>query len=60
MRRSYVMWQELMPPLIILEFLSGNGSEERDRTPRQGKLWIYERIIRPAFYGIYEVKTSAI
>ena len=60
LRRSYVMWRELMPPLIVLEFVSGDGSEERDRTPRQGKLWIYERIIRPAFYGIYEVKKAQI
>jgi Putative restriction endonuclease len=60
MRRSYVMWKELMPPLIILEFVSGNGSEERDTTPRKGKFWIYERIIRPAFYGIYEVKKARI
>lgn len=60
MRRSYVMWKELMPPLIILEFVSGNGSEERDTTPRKGKFWIYERIIRPAFYGIYEVKKAQL
>jgi len=60
MRRSYVMWQELMPPLIVLEFVSGDGSEERDRTPRKGKFWIYERIIRPAFYGIYEVKKAQV
>ncbi|TAG60976.1 MAG: Uma2 family endonuclease [Oscillatoriales cyanobacterium] len=60
MRRSYVMWKELMPPLIILEFVSGDGSEERDKTPKKGKFWIYERIIRPAFYGIYEVKKAKI
>ncbi len=60
MRRSYVIWKELMPPLIILEFVSGNGSEERDKTPRKGKFWIYEQIIRPAFYGIYEVKKAQI
>lgn len=60
LRRSYVMWQELMPPRIVLEFVSGDGSEERDRTPRQGKFWIYERIIRPAFYGIYEVKKAQV
>ncbi|MEG4008698.1 Uma2 family endonuclease [Microcoleus sp. Pol11C1] len=60
LRHSYVMWQELMPPLIVLEFVSGDGSEERDRTPRQGKFWIYERIIRPAFYGIYEVKKAQV
>jgi hypothetical protein len=60
LRRSYVMWQELMPPLIVLEFVSGDGSEEKDRTPRKGKFWIYERIIRPAFYGIYEVKKAQV
>jgi Putative restriction endonuclease len=60
LRRSYVMWRELIPPLIVLEFVSGDGSEERDRTPRQGKFWIYERIIRPAFYGIYEVTKAQV
>ena len=59
-RRSYVWWQELMAPLIILEFVSGDGSEERDTTPWEGKFWIYERVIRPAFYGIYEVNPGRI
>ena len=69
MRRSYVLWQELIPPLIVLEFVSGDGSEERDRTPlsrsnqqetKPGKFWIYENVIRPAFYGIYEVNLARV
>lgn len=70
MRRSYVLWKEYVAPLIILEFVSGNGSEERDNTPlpasdnegdeKAGKFWIYEQVIRPAFYGIYEVKKASI
>lgn len=32
-RRSYVLWQEYIAPLIVLEFVSGNGAEERDKTP---------------------------
>src|SRR5579884_3647783 len=60
MRRSYVLWQELAAPLILLEFVSGNGSEERDRTPHEGKFWIYEHVIRPGFYGIYEVNPGRI
>ena len=59
-RRSYVLWRESIAPLIVLEFVSGDGSEERDRTPWAGKFWIYERVIRPAFYGIYEVKRERI
>jgi Uma2 family endonuclease len=59
-RRSYVLWRELVAPLVVLEFVSGAGSEERDRTPRTGKFWIYERVIRPAYYGIYEVQLSRI
>jgi Uma2 family endonuclease len=54
LRRSYVMWQEHQRPLIVIEFVSGDGSEERDRTPEEGKFWIYEHRICPAFYAIYE------
>jgi len=60
MRRSYVMWQEIVSPLIVLEFVSGDGSEERDRTPYSGKFWVYERAIRVPFYGIYEVTKASI
>ena len=68
-RRSYVMWQEFVAPLIVLEFVSGNGSEERNRTPllrtdkqetKPGKFWVYENAIRPAFYGIYEVSKASV
>lgn len=52
-RRSYVLWQEHQLPYLILEFVSGDGSEERDRTKGQGKFWIYEQVIRPGYYGIY-------
>ena len=59
-RRSYVMWQELVAPLIVLEFVSGNGAEERDKTPYRGKFWVYEKAIRVPFYGIYEVNKASI
>jgi len=60
MRRSYVMWQELVAPLIVIEFVSGNGAEERDQTPYQGKFWVYEKAIRVPFYAIYEEKKAAV
>ena len=69
-RRSYVLWKEYVAPLIVLEFVSGNGSEERDRTPppepgqeeqqKVGKFWVYEQAIRVPFYGIYEVKKATV
>jgi Uma2 family endonuclease len=59
-RRYYVLWQEYISPLIVLEFVSGNGAEERDKTPWKGKFWIYEQVIKPAFYGIYEVNKASI
>lgn len=69
-RRSYVLWRELMAPLIALEFASSNGEEERDRTPlslsskgevrKPGKFWVYERIIRIAYYGIYEINNGKL
>ena len=52
-RRSYVLRQELIAPLLALEYVSGNGEEERDRTLRTGKLCIYEQAIRVLYYGIH-------
>jgi Putative restriction endonuclease len=47
---------------VILEFASGDGTEERDQTPlarmngrtKPGKFWVYEQILRVPYYGIYE------
>ncbi|NJL02717.1 MAG: Uma2 family endonuclease [Spirulinaceae cyanobacterium RM2_2_10] len=60
MRRSYVLWQEIIPPHIVIEFVSGTGAEERDRTPWTGKFWVYETAIRPAYYAIYEVQKAQV
>ena len=70
MRRSYVLWKEYVAPLIVLEFVSGDGLEERDKTPpstdnqeekkKAGKFWVYEQAIRVPFYGIYEVKKASV
>jgi len=58
-RRSYVLWKEFVAPLIAIEFVSGNGAEERDATPpseteKAGKFWVYEQAIRIPFYGIFD------
>jgi Uma2 family endonuclease len=69
-RRSYVIWREFLAPLIALEFASGDGTEERDRTPlsyseagevtKPGKWWVYERIMRIPYYGIYEITNGKL
>lgn len=72
-RRSYVMWKEIIAPLIAIEFVSGDGSEERDQTSpfiansstvstgeKAGKFWVYEQAIRIAFYAIYEVDKASV
>ncbi len=58
-RRSYVLWKEFVAPLIAIEFVSGNGSEERDATApseneKAGKFWVYEQAIRIPFYVIFD------
>jgi Uma2 family endonuclease len=52
-RRSYVLWQEHTPPALIIEIASGDGSEERDATPEEGKFWVYERAVRAPYYAIF-------
>ncbi|MEG4328271.1 Uma2 family endonuclease [Microcoleus sp. herbarium5] len=69
-RRSYVLWREHIAPLIALEFASGNGDEERDRTPlsrtdegvvtKPGKFWVYEQVMRIPYYGIYQVNNGRL
>jgi Uma2 family endonuclease len=75
-RRSYVMWKELVPPLLAIEFVSGNGSEERDDSPlptdpneidpktgekkKAGKFWVYEQAVKIPFYAIYEESNAAV
>ena len=69
-RRSYVLWREHIAPLIALEFASGNGDEERDKTPlsvseegvttKPGKFWVYEQVVRIPYYGIYEIKSGKL
>ena len=62
-RRSYVMWKELVPPLIAIELASGDGTEERNATPpspeeKPGKFWVYERVLHIPYYGIYVMDKS--
>jgi Uma2 family endonuclease len=66
-RRSYVLWKEFVAPLIAIEFVSGNGSQERDPTSpfaseagKAGKFWVYEQAIRIPFYAIYEVEKASV
>ncbi len=59
-RRSYVYWKERIPPVIIIEFVSGDGFEERDPTPYRGKFWVYENVVCPQYYGIYEVMLDSV
>ena len=59
-RRSYVLWQETLRPLLVIEYVSGDGSEERDTTPYKGKFWVYERAIGASYYAIYEVEKASV
>jgi Uma2 family endonuclease len=53
-RRSYVLWNEVVKPLLVIEYVSGDGSEERDTTPYKGKFWVYEQAICAPFYAIFD------
>jgi Uma2 family endonuclease len=59
-RRSYVLWKELVKPLLLIEYVSGDGSEERDRTPRTGKFWVYEQGICAWYYAIFEPAKASV
>ena len=49
-----------MAPLIALEFASTGGDVERDRTPLEGKFWIYERVVRPRYNGSFDFDAETL
>ncbi|MBY0228249.1 MAG: Uma2 family endonuclease, partial [Gemmataceae bacterium] len=54
LRRSYVLWREGVRPVLAVEYVSGDGAEEHDATPQEGKFWVYERGIGIPFYFIFD------
>jgi Uma2 family endonuclease len=59
-RRSYVLWKENVPPAVMIEYASEDGGKERDRTPHEGKFWIYEKAVRGLYYAIFVVATGEL
>jgi hypothetical protein len=59
-RNSYVIWQEKVRPLLVMEYVSGTGKEERDDTPEKGKFWVYEQGIKARYYLIYDFKRKRL
>ncbi|MDJ1170852.1 Uma2 family endonuclease [Roseofilum sp. BLCC_M154] len=69
-RRSYVLWQEYIKPFVVLEFASGDGTEERDQTSlavansteksKPGKYWVYEQVMRIPYYGIFSMSAGTL
>lgn len=53
-RRSYVLWHEPIHPSLLIEFVSGDGSQERDTTPSRGKFWVYENAVLTGYYVIFD------
>ncbi|MEM7539018.1 MAG: Uma2 family endonuclease [Chloroflexota bacterium] len=59
-RGSYALWQELVTPTLVIEFVSGDGRAERDQTVGRGKFWVYENAIQPLYYAIYEEEPASV
>jgi Uma2 family endonuclease len=59
-RRSHVLWKEHVPPSVLIEYSSEDGSKERDQTPYEGKFWIYEQAVCGGYYAIFVVETGEL
>jgi Uma2 family endonuclease len=59
-RRSYVLWKEAVKPLVVIEYVSGDGSEEHDATPYSGKFWVYEQGIGAWYYAIFDANQGTV
>jgi len=60
LRWSYLVWQESVPPFLVLEFLSpgteaedlGTALRSLNQPPRKWE--VYERLLRVPYYGVYD------
>jgi multidrug efflux pump subunit AcrA (membrane-fusion protein) len=43
-----------------MEYVSGDGTEERDTTPDTGKFWVYENAIVAEFYVIFDPERATL
>lgn len=66
LRLSYVVWQELVSPFVVVEFLSpGTEAEDFGRTVQQPgnpptKWHVYEQILRIPYYVIFSRYTNQL
>ncbi len=66
LRNSYVMWQELVSPFVVVELLSpGTEDEDLGRTVRQlgkppTKWQVYEQILRVPYYFVFSRYTNEL
>jgi Uma2 family endonuclease len=66
LRLSYVLWQELVSPFVVVELLSpGTQEEDLGRTiPQRGKpptKWqVYEQILRVPYYVVFSRYTNEL
>jgi len=60
LRLSYVIWQELVSPFIVVELLSPGTEDEdlgnklRDAEQPPGKWEVYERILKIPYYAVFD------
>lgn len=66
LRNSYVMWQELVSPFVVVELLSpGTEDEDLGQTVRQlgkppTKWQVYEQILRVPYYIVFSRYTNEL
>ncbi|MEM1241686.1 MAG: Uma2 family endonuclease [Cyanobacteria bacterium P01_H01_bin.26] len=73
LRNSYVVWQEGVSPLVVVEFLSpgteaedlgpfygGGGEITHDKTAPPGKWQVYEQVLRGPYYVVFSRYTGTV
>ena len=66
LRLSYVIWQEEISPLIVVELLSPGtelqdlGEEKRDPDGTPGKWEVYEKILGVPYYAVFSRYTNEL
>lgn len=66
LRQSYVVWNEGLAPLMVIEFLSpGTETEDLGKTQREPgtpptKWQVYEQILQIPYYAVFDSETNQL
>jgi hypothetical protein len=58
--RSYNLWHEQVPPLVVLDFARGSAPTEPEHTTATDTFRLHEQQVQARYYGVYYMEDASL